>query len=220
MAFLVIGALFAIGLPPVQGEPSARRYAVIASTALAMGVRSATMRRLGAVLNTTLVTGTLVTWIRHSDLGGGTGAPGQGYRVAGPAAVWAGAAIGTLLLRVGITAALLVAAAGVLGAMGGIRGLPRTPRPVRRPGAVLPTRRRRPRRSPAPSWPSPHRAPALPSRRTTPEISSVRAATRSGVARDLSTDELTAKRCPGSGRPGTATATQRTPSLVSWSSTA
>ncbi|MFE9043423.1 DUF1275 family protein [Streptomyces sp. NPDC007818] len=119
VAFLVLGALFAIGLPPVQGEPSARHYAVIASTALAMGVRSATMWRLGAVLNTTLVTGTLVTWIRHSALGGGTGAPNQGYRIAGLVAVLAGAAIGTLLLRVGITAALLVAAAGVLGAMGG-----------------------------------------------------------------------------------------------------
>ncbi|MFI8420932.1 YoaK family protein [Streptomyces sp. NPDC085479] len=126
---LVIGALCAIGLPSATGGPSPRHYAVIASTALAMGVRSATMWRLGSVLNTTLVTGTLVTLIRYSSLGGGTGAPNQGYRVAGLVAVLTGAAIGTLLLRVGITAALLVAAAGVLAAMGGY-GLRHAPRQV------------------------------------------------------------------------------------------
>ncbi|QOV40821.1 DUF1275 domain-containing protein [Streptomyces ferrugineus] len=116
---LVVGALTALGLPAAAGEPSPRHYAVIASTALAMGVRSATMWRLGAVLNTTLVTGTLVTWIRYSALGGGAGDTSQRYRAAGLVAVLAGAALGTLLLRVSITVALLVAAAGVLGGMGG-----------------------------------------------------------------------------------------------------
>lgn len=131
-ALLVIAALAAIGLPPVAGgpsgelsaEPSPRHYAVIAATALAMGVRSATMWRLGAVLNTTLVTGTLITWIRYSALGGGTGGQAQRYRAAGLVAVLAGAALGTLLLRAGITAALLVAAAGVLGGMGGYAARP------------------------------------------------------------------------------------------------
>ncbi|GGV99145.1 membrane protein [Streptomyces narbonensis] len=118
-ALLVTGALAALGLPSVVGEPSPRHYAVIASTALAMGVRSATMWRLGGVLNTTLVTGTLVTWIRYSALGSGPGDPYQLYRLAGLAAVLTGAAIGTVLLQVSITVALLVAAAGVLGGMGG-----------------------------------------------------------------------------------------------------
>ncbi|MGW7102359.1 YoaK family protein [Streptomyces sp. NPDC054838] len=128
-ALLVVGALAAIGLPSVESEPSPRHYAVIVSTALAMGVRSATMWRLGAVLNTTLVTGTLVIWIRNSALGGGAGDPSQRYRAAGVVAVLIGAAIGTLLLRVSITAALLVAAAGVLGGMGGyaVRPAPRRP---------------------------------------------------------------------------------------------
>ncbi|WP_137992202.1 YoaK family protein [Streptomyces vilmorinianum] len=123
-ALLVVGALAALGLPSVTREPSPRHYAVIASTALAMGVRSATMWRLGTVLNTTLVTGTLVTWIRHSALGGGAGDPSQRYRAAGLVAVLTGAAIGTLLLRVSITTALLVAAAGVLGGMGGYAARP------------------------------------------------------------------------------------------------
>ncbi|MFC8272691.1 YoaK family protein [Streptomyces sp. NPDC057271] len=126
---LVVGALVALGLPSVTGEPSPRHYAVIASTALAMGVRSATMWRLGAVLNTTLVTGTLITWIRHSALGGGAGDLSQRYRAAGLVAVLTGAAIGTLLLRVSITVALLVAAAGVLGGMGGYAARPASRRP-------------------------------------------------------------------------------------------
>ncbi len=125
---LVVGALFAIDLPNVDAEPRPRHYVVIAATALAMGVRSATMWRLGAVLNTTLVTGTLVTFLRKSPIGGGRGDdPSNPYRAAGVVAVLTGAAVGTLLLRVSITVALLVAAAGVLGAMGGyaLRWAPR-----------------------------------------------------------------------------------------------
>ncbi|MEU8846693.1 YoaK family protein [Streptomyces sp. NPDC048564] len=130
-ALLVAAALAAIGLDSVRGDLAPRHYAVIALTALAMGVRSATMWRLGAGLNTTLVTGTLVTLVRHSELGGascwggggatrhGTPDTSQPYRAAALVAVFAGAAVGTLLLRAGLTVALLVAAAGVLGGIGG-----------------------------------------------------------------------------------------------------
>ncbi|MFE7273401.1 YoaK family protein [Streptomyces sp. NPDC057623] len=118
-ALLAAAALAAIGLPTVRGDLVPRHYAVIALTALAMGVRSATMWRLGASLNTTLVTGTLVTWIRESAAGGGTPDTSQPYRVAALVAVFAGAAIGTLLLRAGLTTALSVAAAGVLAGIGG-----------------------------------------------------------------------------------------------------
>lgn len=55
-ALLVAAALAAIGLRTVRGDLVPRHYAVIALTALAMGIRSATMWRLGASLNTTLVT--------------------------------------------------------------------------------------------------------------------------------------------------------------------
>lgn len=116
---LVAAALAAIGLDSVRGDLEPRHYAVSALTALAMGVRSATMWRLGAGLNTTLVTGTLVTLVRHSELGGGTPDTSQPYRAAALVAVFAGAAVGTLLLRAGLTVALLVAAAGVLGGIGG-----------------------------------------------------------------------------------------------------
>ncbi|MCX2927107.1 hypothetical protein [Streptomyces sp. NEAU-W12] len=103
--------------------------ALTALTALAVGVRSATMWRLGAGLNTPLVTGTLITWIRTSAPGGGTGGGGQRYRAAALSAVPAGAAIGTLLLRLSVTAAPLTAAAGVLGGTGGhlLRPAPRHP---------------------------------------------------------------------------------------------
>ncbi|MGW6731413.1 YoaK family protein [Streptomyces sp. NPDC055013] len=116
---LVAAALAAIGLDSVRGDLAPRHYAVIALTALAMGVRSATMWRLGAALNTTLVTGTLVTLVRHSELGGGTPDTSQPYRAAALVAVFAGAAVGTLLLRAGLTVALLVAAAGILAGIGG-----------------------------------------------------------------------------------------------------
>lgn len=123
-ALLTAAALTAIGLRPVGQSPEPRHYAVTALTALAMGLRSATMWRLGAVLNTTLVTGTLVTLIRKSALGGGTGDTDQPYRAAALVAVCVGAVIGALLLRVSMTAALLLAAAGVLAGIGGYVALP------------------------------------------------------------------------------------------------
>ena len=118
-ALLTAAALTAIGLRPVGRQPKPRHYAVTALIALAMGLRSATTWRLGAVLNTTLVTGTLVTLIRKSALGGGTGDTAQRYRAAALVAVCVGAVIGALLLRVSMTAALLLAAAGVLAGIGG-----------------------------------------------------------------------------------------------------
>ncbi|WP_432058440.1 DUF1275 family protein [Streptomyces sp. bgisy022] len=130
---LVAAALTALGLGLVeQRAPVPRHLVVIALTATAMGLRSATMWRLGAVLNTTLVTGTLVTLIRASPVGGGGGGELQRYRAAGLVAVVVGAAIGTLLLRLGLTVALLVAAAGVLGGMGAYVANPAS---RRRPGA-------------------------------------------------------------------------------------
>ncbi|WP_345016849.1 YoaK family protein [Streptomyces shaanxiensis] len=89
---LVAAALAAIGLKTVRGALVPRHYAVIALTALAMGVRSAAMWRLGVILNTTLVTGTQVTWIRKSTVGGGTPDAFQSYRAAALVAVFAGAA--------------------------------------------------------------------------------------------------------------------------------
>ncbi|WP_369275388.1 hypothetical protein AB5J55_40335 [Streptomyces sp. R11] len=64
------------------------------------------------------MTGRLVTLIRHSELGGGTPDTSQPYRAAALGAVFAGAAVGTLLLRAGLTVALL-AATGVLAGIGG-----------------------------------------------------------------------------------------------------
>lgn len=123
-ALLVAAALTAIGLRPVGRHPEPRHYGVTALIALAMGLRSATMWRLGAVLNTTLITGTLVTLIRRSSLGGGTGDSAQRYRAGGLLAVLVGAVVGALLLRVSMTVALLLAAAGVFAGIGGYVALP------------------------------------------------------------------------------------------------
>ncbi|MET9971478.1 DUF1275 family protein, partial [Streptomyces sp. NPDC006356] len=135
-ALLVSAALSAIGLETVRADLAQRHNAVIALTAPAMGVRSATMWRLGAGLNTTLVTGILGTWIRRSAVGGGTPDASQPYRLAARVAVFVGAAIGTLLLRAGLTVALSVAAVGVPAGIGAMW-------PIRRPGG---------RRAPEPSF--------------------------------------------------------------------
>jgi hypothetical protein len=65
-------------------------------------------------LNTTLVTGTLVSLIMDSFLGRGAGHSDQPHRFLAVAAVFLGAVVETLLLRFGLTVPLVVAAVGVL----------------------------------------------------------------------------------------------------------
>ncbi|WP_046471182.1 YoaK family protein [Allosalinactinospora lopnorensis] len=126
---ITAAALCGLGLQPVAESPSPRHYAVIALTAAAMGVRSATVRRLGAPLNTTLVTFTLVSLLMDSSLGKGTGHPEQKHRLLAVIAVFVGGAIGTLLLQVGLTLPLLVAAAGSLGTIAVYLAHPASRRP-------------------------------------------------------------------------------------------
>ncbi|MGH2990335.1 MAG: YoaK family protein [Solirubrobacterales bacterium] len=84
--------------------------AVIALLALAMGVRTATSRRLGVPdLTTTVVTLSVAGLAADSKLAGGSG-EGSARRVAAASAVLVGAVAGALLLRISVAFALALAA--------------------------------------------------------------------------------------------------------------
>lgn len=86
-------------------------YAVIALLALAMGVRNATVRRIGvADMTTTVLTMTLTSFASESPVAGGSGA-GSTRRVAAVLTMLAGALVGALLLRASLFLPLLLAGA-------------------------------------------------------------------------------------------------------------
>lgn len=85
-------------------------YAVIALLALAMGVRNATVRRIGlADMTTTVLTMTLTGFASESPVVGGSGA-GSTRRVAAVLTMLAGALAGALLLRTSLFWPLALAA--------------------------------------------------------------------------------------------------------------
>jgi uncharacterized membrane protein YoaK (UPF0700 family) len=84
---------------------------VIALLALAMGVRNATVRRLGVPdLTTTVLTMTLTGLAAESPLGGGSG-EGSVRRLGAVLAMLSGAVAGALLLKISLVPPLLAAAA-------------------------------------------------------------------------------------------------------------
>ena len=86
-------------------------YALIVLTGVAMGIRNATVRRLGVSdLTTTVLTLTLTGLAADSRLAGGTGS-GSRRRVASVLVMLAGAAVGTGLLSVSLAIALGACAA-------------------------------------------------------------------------------------------------------------
>lgn len=111
---LFIAALAAIGFDIESATPPSRLYAVIALTAVAMGLRNATARRLAVPdLTTTVLTLTLTAVAADSALAGGTN-PRLGRRVASVFLMFAGAAIGALLLRRGLALPLVLSGACAL----------------------------------------------------------------------------------------------------------
>jgi len=89
-------------------------YAVIVLTGLAMGIRNATVRKLGVSdLTTTVLTLGIAGLAADSSLAGGTN-PGWRRRAGSVVAMFAGAALGTLLLRTSLACPL-----GVAGAVSG-----------------------------------------------------------------------------------------------------
>lgn len=115
---LFAAALASIGLDVATAIPASRLYTVIILTAVAMGLRTAIVRRLAVPdLTTTVLTTTLTGLAADSSLAGGNN-PRIGRRVASVLLMSAGAAIGALLLRVGLALPLMV---------GGILTLTATP---------------------------------------------------------------------------------------------
>jgi uncharacterized membrane protein YoaK (UPF0700 family) len=85
--------------------------AVIAALALAMGVRNATVRRLGVPdLTTTVLTMTLTGLAADSRVAGGSG-QGSVRRISAVLAMLCGAVTGALLLKISLVPPLLAAAA-------------------------------------------------------------------------------------------------------------
>jgi uncharacterized membrane protein YoaK (UPF0700 family) len=114
---LFIAAFVSIGFDNALATPSWRLYVIIVLTALAMGVRNATVRRLAVPdLTTTVLTLTLTAVAADSSLAGGSN-PRLGRRVASVLLMFAGAALGALLLQRGLALPLALSGTCVLGAM-------------------------------------------------------------------------------------------------------
>jgi uncharacterized membrane protein YoaK (UPF0700 family) len=117
MAFALAGETVLIAVAAVLAAlidvraGTASAYAVIALLALAMGLRNATVRRLGVPdLTTTVLTMTLTGLAADSRLAAGSGS-GSGRRIAAVSAMLIGAVAGALLLKTSLALPLALAAA-------------------------------------------------------------------------------------------------------------
>lgn len=111
----VTGALLA-GIPMgIETPDEPRRYLAIAVLSVAMGLRNATVRRLGfSDVPTTVLTSTITDVSSDSWLGGGERRR-ERVRLTAIAAMISGALVGALLVQVSALAALAVAEALLLG---------------------------------------------------------------------------------------------------------
>jgi uncharacterized membrane protein YoaK (UPF0700 family) len=107
---LISAAVASIGFDASASTPTSRLYAVIVLTALAMGFRNATVRRLAVPdMTTTVLTLTLTGIAADSSLAGGSN-PRIGRRLASVVCMFAGAAAGVALLPMGLAAPLALSA--------------------------------------------------------------------------------------------------------------
>ncbi len=107
-ALLLAAMAVSLGHSKLSQEYSVTLYAVIVLTALAMGIRNATVRKLAVPdLTTTVLTLTLTGLAADSSLAGGTN-PRWLTRLISVVSMFFGAAIGALLLRRSLAAPLLV----------------------------------------------------------------------------------------------------------------
>jgi uncharacterized membrane protein YoaK (UPF0700 family) len=108
-SFIGVAAVFAATVTIRPDELSGD--VVIALLASAMGVRNATIRRIGVPdLTTTVLTMTLTGLAADSRLSGGSG-KGQARRIAAAVAMFGGAVAGALLLKTSLVLPLVAAAA-------------------------------------------------------------------------------------------------------------
>jgi uncharacterized membrane protein YoaK (UPF0700 family) len=114
-ALIVAAGLCSDGFDIAAGTPVSRLYMMIVLTAIAMGLRNATVRRLRVPdLTTTVLTMTLTGLAADSSLGGGD-SPRALRRFLSVLTLFGGAATGAFLLRYGLALPLLVTGACVLG---------------------------------------------------------------------------------------------------------
>jgi uncharacterized membrane protein YoaK (UPF0700 family) len=116
---LVIAALVALRSFAPHTLPASAELTLIALTAVSMGVRNATVRRLGVPdITTSVLTLTVAGLSSESSLGGGTN-PRWGRRAIAVVSIFSGAFAGALLLQaslasvLGVAAALTAIAAGI-----------------------------------------------------------------------------------------------------------
>lgn len=113
-ALLFLAAYVSTQFSPEFATATSPLYTVIVLTALAMGMRNATVRQLAVPdLTTTVLTLTLTALAAESSLAGGSN-PRIARRIAAVLTMFAGAAIGTLLLRFGVAVPLLLSGVCVL----------------------------------------------------------------------------------------------------------
>ena len=110
----------AIAVIALDGDSTAlqdRQYAVIVLLAVAMRLRNVTVRQLAVpgLTTTTVVTMTLTGLVADLALADSSSSHSS-RRVGSIASLFVGAAMGALLLRLGLAVPLMVAAVGVLGA--------------------------------------------------------------------------------------------------------
>ncbi|MEH3052752.1 MAG: YoaK family protein [Patulibacter minatonensis] len=120
LGFLLVAALIATGIHTGTTTPdSPLRYLAVIVLGTAMGVRNATVRRLGfRDLPTTVATSTISDLASESTLGGGE-RRNQLRRVLAIACMLLGAALGAALVReASVLAAFALAVAAVLAALG------------------------------------------------------------------------------------------------------
>ena len=110
-ALLVAASAVALGFSSEPSSPAPQLYALIVLTALAMGIRNASVRKLGVPdLTTTVLTLTLTGRAAESTLAGGAN-PRWQRRVASVVAMFTGAAVGAVLVRTSVSSTLALAAA-------------------------------------------------------------------------------------------------------------
>jgi uncharacterized membrane protein YoaK (UPF0700 family) len=106
IVFLFAAALAALGYSAVSSPHFLRLYAMIACTAIAMGMRNAAVRKLAVPdLTTTVLTLTITGIAADSSLARGTN-PRLQRRIAAVVAMFAGAALGSITLRHSVFMAL------------------------------------------------------------------------------------------------------------------
>ena len=117
-SLLLLAGFALVGFEIVEATPPMRIYSIIILTAIAMGLRNATVRRLAVPdLTTTVLTLTVTGIAADSSLAGGNN-PRVGYRLASIFLMFFGAASGAVLLRFGPAAPLLLSGMLVLVSVG------------------------------------------------------------------------------------------------------